>query len=112
LKYLVILTGLCLLLGSASQALASGSYSGRPPRPPSSVDRGLYELGKKVFAGKFAMASEPGDASSQGALLSSLQQRLPRKARAKAEFASYAGQLSAEQIEGLQYFLSKRYKIR
>ena len=47
---------LVLALGAGNLALASGSYTGRPPRPPASIDRGMYELGKKVFAGEFAPA--------------------------------------------------------
>jgi hypothetical protein len=110
-KFLPVLV-LLITVGIADHALASGSYTGRPPRPPSSVDRGLYEMGKKVFAGEFVVASAPGSAASQSELLSGLHERLPHKARAKSEIASYAGQLSAEQVKALQYFLKKRYKIR
>lgn len=93
-------------------AFASGSYRGRPPRPPSSVDRGAYELGKKVFAGEFAKSSAHGDAVVQTELLTNLHENLPRRAHARSKIVSYAGQLSEEQIEALRYFLKKRYKVK
>lgn len=104
-----------VLLGAMSvgaPVFASGTYASRPPRPPASVDRGLYELGKKVFTGEFVRASVPGTAASQGDLLRDLYERLPHKARAKSQLASYAGQLTAEQIDALLYFMKKRYRIR
>ena len=104
-----------LLLGAMSVAapvLASGTYTSRPPRPPSSVDRGLYELGKKIFAGEFEPVSSPSIAASQGDLLSELHERLPHKTRAKSQIVGYAGQLTAAQIDALRYFMKKRYRIR
>jgi hypothetical protein len=108
----ISILALLAALSVSNLALASGSYSGRPPRPPSSVDRGAYELGKKVFAGEFTKAATPGDAASQATLLTSLHENLPAKARSKSKIASYSGQLSDEQVVALQYFLKKRYKIQ
>lgn len=68
-------------------------------------------MGKKVFAGEFATATAPDNAASQADILSDLHERLPRKARTKSTIKSYAGQLTAKQIEALRYFLKKRYKI-
>ena len=69
-------------------------------------------MGKKVFAGEFAKSATPADAAAQGELLTDLHESLPRKARLKSNIQDYAGQLSTEQIEALQYFLQKRYKIK
>lgn len=98
-------------LSAGIPVFASGTYASRPPRPPSSVDRGLYELGKKVFAGEFVRSSAPGGIVSQGDLLSDLHERLPHKARSKSQIASYAGQLTAEQVDALLYFVKKRYRV-
>ena len=97
------------LVGLVGEAHSSGTYAGRPPRPPASIDRASYELGKKVFAGEFV--AEAGDREAQTALLVALQDKLPSRARTRADLPTYAGRLNSEQIEALQYFLKKRYKV-
>jgi hypothetical protein len=100
-----------LLVLSSGVAFGSGSYSGRPSNPGISIDRASYELGKKVFAGQFPRSDQAGDAAVQLELLENLQNRLPLKARAGVSLVNYAGQLDDEQVEALQYFLKKRYKV-
>jgi len=99
-----------LLMSLATNAIASGTYSGRPPRPPSSVDRATYELGKHVFAGEIETSHEAGPA--QVGQLEELKEKLPARARAREGFTELAGRLSDEQVEALRYYLQKRYKVR
>lgn len=94
-----------------SLAGASGTYSGRPSHPPSSIDRASYELGKNVFAGNFVKSENAAARQSQAAILEELQGRLPLRARPGVELTAYAGQLDDEQLAALRYFLKKRYKV-
>jgi len=103
------LLALLVPLGLVGAAHSSGTYAGRPPRPPASIDRASYELGKKVFAGEFV--AEEGDREAQTTLLAALQEKLPSRARTRADLPTYAGRLNSQQIEALQYFLKKRYKV-
>lgn len=97
-------------LGPVGEAHSSGTYSGRPPRPPTSIDRASYELGKKIFAGEF-VENEASNREPQIALLEELQDKLPSRARARADLPAYAGKLNPDQLEALRYFLKKRYKV-
>jgi len=96
---------------SAAPALASGTYGGRPASPPASVDRSSYELGKKVYAGEFERSANAAAAEAQRAALTSLQERLPIRARTDVDLPSYAGQLDDAQYDALLYFLKKRFKV-
>jgi hypothetical protein len=107
----VLATSLICLV-PASSVEASGSYSSRPARPPSSVDRNAYELGKKIFAGEFTPGSQQSEAAEQKRLLEELRGRLPAAARARSNFTELGGRLDDEQVAALQYYLKKRYKIR
>ena len=105
---------ICAVLASAvvaAPAFASGTYRGRPASPPASIDRSSYELGKKVYAGQFERSDNAAAADAQREALGSLQERLPRRARAEVDLPSYAGQLDDEQYDALLYFLKKRFKV-
>jgi len=76
------------------------------------MDRASYELGKSVFTGNYAPSANGGDKATQVEELTSLQARLPRSVRDRANLAGYAGELSDEQMEALRYYLKKRYKLQ
>lgn len=96
---------------AATPAFASGTYRGRPASPPASIDRSSYEIGKKVYAGRFERSANPDAAESQRTALAALQERLPIRARAEVDLPNYAGQLDDEQYAALLYFLKKRFKV-
>lgn len=102
--------GLIVALSLHGAAYASGTYTGRPPRPPTSVDRAAYALGKQVFAGEFTPSA--GNAETQASQLLALYKKLPKKANARHDITEYAGKLSDEQMDALRYFLLKRYKAK
>ena len=106
----VALISLIASLGLGGAANASGTYTGRPPHPPASIDRAAYELGKHVFAGEFT----PGavDVAAHEVVLLELQQKLPTRARVKNDITAFVGKLSDAQLDALQYFLLKRYKVK
>lgn len=111
-RILSTIGALVVVLAAPIPTAASGSYAGRPPRPPSSVDRQLYEAGKKVFAGEVASpeaADRADSAAEQRRLLEAIEASIPRKDRARARFTELAGSLSAAQVEALRYFVSKRF---
>jgi hypothetical protein len=97
-------------LAAAPLTRASGSYTSRPPRPGAAqegVDRGLYDLGQKVFRGKAAAGL--GDAAAQRPRLAALQGRLPAAAARKTDLAALAGKVTDEQLAALEYYVGRRY---
>ena len=105
---LVVAGALC-----TPQTHASGSYSGRPPQPPVSMDADKYNLGKQIFAGKAKLADTPGaSAAEQTARLTELQGKLPKSAQKEARLPELGGKLSADQLKALEHFLEIRYKVK
>ena len=107
-----VMATLSVLLVLAPTALASGSYVRRAPRPPDSVDRASYETGKKIFAGEFTPTDEARASEAEKQVLEDLQSQLPRTVQTRVDLPELNGKLSDEQMEALQYFLEKRYKVR
>ncbi len=91
--------------------LASGSYGGRPPRPPSSSDRSLYTLGKSILNGKIEL-QQVADEAEQQVFLLELQEKLPIKARSKVNLVEFAGKLTDQQLQGIKSYLAVRYKVK
>jgi hypothetical protein len=99
-------------LALASSALASGSAPTRPPRPPrdgaptETMDNARYALGKSVFTGKAPQQSNPAAARQQRARLSQLAAKTGEDG---ASLPRLAGKLSPQQLDALEYYVSKRY---
>jgi hypothetical protein len=114
IKYWFVAT-LTLCLGIS--AFASGSYNARPPRVPAgqSGDRGKmdndkYALGKKIYSGKAKLTTQPAaDRAAQERRLRELQSRLPARAQENVNLPSMAGQLKPEELEALEYYVTRRY---
>ena len=70
-------------------------------------DREKFNLGQRVFAGKFAPGQ--GDASSQKTHLKVLQSLLPARVAKDKDLSALAGKLSSAQLDALDYFLNERY---
>lgn len=107
------LTAAALLFGSAAAVQASGSYTSRPPTPPSSsqkVDRTQYNLGQKVFNGKTKPTT--ADATTQRPRLEALQAQLPASVAAKKNLPTLAGTLSDDQLVALEYYVRERYPVK
>ena len=105
-----------LALALAGSALASGSAPTRPPRPPrdfapsvSKMDDARYALGKAVFTGKAKRTANPSAAKKQKTQLTRLASAIGKDG---ASLPALAGQLSAEQMDALDYYASKRFGIR
>ena len=100
-------------LALATSAFASGSAPTRPPRPPSAgaptetMDDARYALGKSVYTGKARQHSNPAAAKQQKARLSHLAAET-----GDASLPKLAGRLSAEQLDALDYYISKRYGVK
>ncbi len=112
---------LAALLGAAATlpALASGSYTGRPPQPPAKsgdnmtakMDREKYGLGQKVYDGT-AMTPGGGDAAAQAARLKTVQMKRPADAMKMKDLPAMAGKLSAAQLDALEYFVAQRFGMK
>ena len=109
LKILLVLA--FVLLFSTQSSLASGSYGGYPPRPPSSDHRAKYSLGKSIFTRKIEL-KETSDKANQKSLLSEWQMKLPTSAQGRANLSELAGKLTDNQLAALEHYLAKRYKIK
>jgi hypothetical protein len=107
------------LLGAAATlpAVASGSYSGRPPQPPAKtgeamkMDRDKYALGKNVFEGS-SMTPGGGNADAQMARLKAAQTQLPADAAKMKDLPALAGKLSAAQLDALEYYVAQRFAMK
>jgi hypothetical protein len=103
-----------MVLALAGSALASGSAPTRPPRPPSNffapagekLDNNRYALGKAVFTGKSPQTANPSAAKKQRTQLAHLAQVSGKQG---ASLPSLAGKLSNEQMDALDYYVSKRF---
>lgn len=114
-KYLRMSRGLLciLMLFFATCAFASGSYSGRTPRPPGS-DASQYELGKAIYLGRVATGARVAGASTraqQQEKLARWQGQLPHTATPPA-LQDLAGRLTPPQLDALEYDLRVRYKMK
>ena len=110
---LLIIPALALALSGS--ALASGSAPMRPPRPPqnftpvaTNMDDARYALGKAVFTGKTKHSANPAAAKSQKVRLTHLASAIGKEG---ASLPALAGQLSAEQMDALDYYASKRFGV-
>ena len=98
-------------------AFGSGSYASRLPKPPASTDDGMkldpkiYGLGQKLYDGKIKPAAE-GDPQVQLDRLKALQNQLPKSAAKKKDLVAFAGKLSAEQLQALEYFVQHRFPLK
>ena len=107
------------LLGATATlpASASGSYSGRPPKPPAStggmmkMDQEKYGLGQKVYEGS-VMTAGGGNADAQMARLKAAQAMLPADAAKMKNLVTLAGKLTAAQLEALEYFVAQRFAMK
>lgn len=108
-RFLPLLLG-CLLLVLPLRALASGSYPGRPPQPPPTIDAAKYHVGKQIFTGQAASdQSLPTAVAPQQARLQELQAALPSKAQQTVNLPALAGKLSTDRLEALEYYLASNY---
>jgi chorismate-pyruvate lyase len=99
------------LVVSAHSAMASGSYTARPPQPRAeqkALDRAKYSLGQRIFAGKVELTAH-GDAAQQTERLKALQAQLPERVSKKKDLPAWAGKLNADQLDALEYYVDHRY---
>jgi hypothetical protein len=99
-------------------ALASGSYTARPPRPPTqkdsapALDDAKYALGKSIFTGKAKLKAEADPPmAQQEAKLKELAGKLPKSVKEAQKLPDLAGKLNTKELEALEYFLTHRYKL-
>jgi hypothetical protein len=114
LRQLLTLGLMAACLALPVTAGASGSYTARPPQPGvagKSLDRAKYSLGQKLFTGKVQPSGQAGqaDAATQNERLKRLQGLLPEKTAAKKDLPALAGKLTGEQLDALDYYVTKRY---
>lgn len=104
---------------AVASALASGSYSGRSPRPPAKsgdgmamkMDREKYGLGQKVYEGS-VMTAGGGNADEQLPRLKAAQGKLPADAMKMKDLTALAGKLTAAQLDALEYFVAQRFGMK
>jgi len=119
MKSHVARTVLLIALGTVltAPALASGSYSGRAPKPPANstaatkMDREKYGLGQRVYDSGI-MTANGGNAEAQSPRLKAAQMKLPPEAAKSKNLPALAGKLSAAQLEALEYFVEQRFGMK
>jgi|ERR671923_2238958 hypothetical protein len=108
---LLLLLSAVVLTASPRAALASGSYTSRPPQPGAahkSLDRAKYSLGQRLFHDKVKLDAQ-ADPTAQRDRLKALQARLPKRVSKKKDLLAMAGKLAAEQLEALEYYVNQRF---
>ena len=101
-----------VLLTTPPLATASGSYSGRPPKPPEHIDAAKYELGKNLFNGKTTPSATGASKAEQAKRLGGLQEKLPKRVQQTVNLPALAGKLAPAEQQALEYYLSVRYKVK
>jgi hypothetical protein len=97
-----------------TSALGSGSSPMHPPRAPrdaegsrtGSTADSKYAIGKSVFTGKARLVDNRSARKSQRARLENLA---ARTGRSGANLPSLAGKLSEDQLDALEYYVSRRF---
>jgi hypothetical protein len=111
----LVLLAAALAAAPAATAVASGSYPGRPPKPPAGgamkMDREKYGLGQKIYDGS-AQLMGGGDASAQAPRLKAAQALLPADAMKMKNLPALAGKLSAAELDALEYFVRERFAMK
>ncbi len=113
----ILLFTALLATATTVPALASGSYSGRPPKPPAQsggemkMDREKYGLGQKIYEGD-AHLMGGGEADAQMTRLKMVQAQLPSDAAKMKDLVSLAGKLSAQELDALEYFVKQRFAMK
>ncbi len=105
-----------LALAFTGSALASGSAPMHPPRPPQNfspaagkMDDARYALGKAVFTGKAKPIANPSAAKKQKTRLNQLASAI---GKGGSSLPALAGKLSGEQMDALDYYVSKRFGVQ
>jgi hypothetical protein len=111
-RFLAVLGCLVALFVMPGSVLGSGTYAGRPPKPPDNIDAAQYELGKNLFMGTVLPKAGVGDKPAQEARLKRLQDRLPRKVQPTVNLPALAGKLTPQQLAGVEYYLAVRFKVK
>ncbi|WP_425528946.1 hypothetical protein [Leptospira yasudae] len=94
---------------------ASGGFSGGGvAQIPKGKDREKYHLGKSVYNKEIeiAAAADPAKIQPQKIRLEYLQGSLPNSEKQRVNLEDFAGKLSTEQLDALEYFVSVRYNVK
>ncbi len=74
------------------------------------MDSAKYELGKRIYNGKAKLDTATGaPMAMQETRLRALESRLPEKEQKSANLPSYAGKLTPEQLDALEYYVAHRF---
>jgi hypothetical protein len=89
---------------------ASDTYTPPSKDQQADLDAAKFELGQKIFTGKFKLPDTDAKlAETQAPKLKKLQEMLPKESQDKAKLPSLAGRLSNKQLAALEHFVQKRY---
>ncbi len=102
--------------GTATALFASGSYVGRPPKPPKQglemqINQQKWELGKQVYNNE-SVRLGGGDVEVQRPRLQAVQAMLPPDIARDKDFVSLAGAFSEAQLDALEYFVKRRFPVK
>ncbi|WP_207767159.1 hypothetical protein [Leptospira adleri] len=116
MKQFFILSILVGLLGVLTiPSFASGGFSGGGvAQIPKGKDREKYHLGKSVFNREIEItaAADPAKISAQKIRLEYLQGSLPNSEKQRINLEEFAGKLTPEQLDSLEYFVSVRFNVK
>ncbi|WP_210413380.1 hypothetical protein [Leptospira stimsonii] len=96
-------------------SFASGGFSGGGvAQIPKGKDREKYHLGKSVYNREIeiTVTADPAKVSAQKIRLEYLQGSLPNSEKHRINLEEFAGKLTPEQLDSLEYFVSVRFNVK
>ncbi|AOP36051.1 hypothetical protein A0128_11910 [Leptospira tipperaryensis] len=96
-------------------SFASGGFSGGGvAQIPKGKDREKYHLGKSVYNHEIEITAvaDPAKTAAQKIRLEYLQGSLPNSEKQRVNLEEFAGKLTPEQLDSLEYFVSIRFNVK
>ena len=106
---------LSMLLGGTFPQFASGGFSGGGVQQiPQGKDREKFHLGKAVYNQEVEISSKVDNKleETQSERLEYLQGSLPNADKKRVYLPDWAGKLTPEQLDALEYFVSVRFNVK
>ncbi|WP_411823461.1 hypothetical protein [Leptospira sp. 'Mane'] len=115
MKKLITTIAIFIIASQISFVFASGGFGGGGvAQVPQGKDREKFHLGKAVFNQEveFAPAVDKTKEVAQAERLDYLQGSLPNTEKRRVNLPDFAGKLTEEQLDALEYFVSIRFNVK
>lgn len=110
-QILILAFSICAV---ATPLLSSGGFSGGGvAQIPQGKDREKFHLGKAIYNQEIEVGTlDKTKENEQAERLDYLQGAIPNSEKRRVNLGDFAGKLTKEQLEALEYFVSIRFNIK